>query len=186
MDAVRNWVRGIAVLMLFAGVIEMMLPTGDLRKYARTALGLLVVLGVIGPLAQWKAAVPAAFPNVFERVPAGGRDLDERERRLLEWQAEAIALQMPGVKSASAEVILAPEPSAVGARLRVDMVNVRLGAGGVRPVVPVETRGSRPTASQSGPGSSPEADAELVSQVRAAIALRFGIPPDRVRVTYVR
>lgn len=70
--------------------------------------------------------------------------------------------------------------------MRVDMVNVRLGAGGVRPVVPVETRGSRPTASQSGPGSSPEADAELVSQVRAAIALRFGIPPDRVRVTYVR
>lgn len=49
-EAVRLWVRGIILVLFLAGVLEMILPDTDVKRFARVAVGLFIVLAVGRPL----------------------------------------------------------------------------------------------------------------------------------------
>ena len=51
-DILQAWARQLVFLALFATVMEMLLPAGELRRYAKMVLGLVVILAVLDPLLQ--------------------------------------------------------------------------------------------------------------------------------------
>lgn len=51
-DLIRVWVEQLVFLILFVTVVEMMLPAGELRRYTKMVLGLVVILAVLDPLLQ--------------------------------------------------------------------------------------------------------------------------------------
>ncbi len=179
MQGIKDWVRGIAVLTVFAGAVDMVLPEGDLRKYARAALGMLIVLCVVAPLARMISGGPPV-EDLYFPAPASASSLDDRTARALEWQAEALARAVPGVNGAKATVKM---KDSVGWPLPrgpagVESVTVRVSAGApsgdVEAVTPVGGDAGQP------PGGS--GSGELAEMVREVISARFGIAPEAVTV----
>ncbi|MCL6581699.1 MAG: stage III sporulation protein AF [Firmicutes bacterium] len=131
-EALRAWVREIVTVLVLAGLVEMLLPAGESRRFARVALGLFVVLAVARPvlalvgggvsldrdlaaLASWGLGYAPAGTTPLER----GAELREasRERVLaaaraaLETQVAALANRDPEVARAEAEVVLVSDPA---------------------------------------------------------------------------
>lgn len=55
MQSVTAWVQQIAFLVLFAGLVEIVLPSGEVRKAVRLVVGLVVMLAVVEPFTGWVA-----------------------------------------------------------------------------------------------------------------------------------
>jgi len=131
-EALRTWVREVVTLLVLAGLVEMLLPAGGSRRFARVALGLFVVLAVARPvlalvggdvsldrdlaaLASWGLGYAPAGATPLER----GAELREasRERVLaasraaLETQVAVLAGRDPEVARAEAEVVLVSNPA---------------------------------------------------------------------------
>lgn len=50
---VWRWMEQLAFLVLFAGLVEIALPSGDVRKAVRLLAGLVVMLAVVEPFTGW-------------------------------------------------------------------------------------------------------------------------------------
>lgn len=150
LEALRQWVRTIVVVVLLAGLLELLAPAGGTRRLVRLVLGLCVVATVVAPLAAivrggagvagmagaaGVGAAPAAA-GVGAAGPASAGPLadslvalnatlsSEAGARAVAKRAEAAALRVRGVAAARATVEL--EAASVR-RLRVAL---RLGGGG--------------------------------------------------------
>ena len=175
-QAVKEWIRGVAILMVFAGAVDMALPEGDLRKYARTAMGMLIVLSVVAPFAGIITG-GTAFRGVFLTAPASSTDLDRKTASALEWQAETLARAIPGVRWARARVDM--KDSSGWALPRRDGV-----VEGVRLTISAETGGDVEAAATSVPADS-RRGRELAAAVRAVVSAGFGVAAERVVVEVV-
>ncbi len=74
MQGLDAWIHGLVALLFLAGIAELLLPSGTFKGYARSFLGLLVLLGVLRPVVglmqgQWRLAWPA-LPAVSSAGPA--------------------------------------------------------------------------------------------------------------------
>lgn len=166
-------------MTVFAGAVDMALPEGDLRKYARTVLGMLIVLCVVAPLAE---IVSGDLPvqGVFVPAPASSADFDEQAARAFEWQAETLARAVPGVKWARAAVEMKDAGGWALPRREgvVEGVTITVSAGSGGEVEAVAPAGVVP---------APAGDErELADAVREVVAARFGIAGDRVVVNVAR
>lgn len=142
-ESLRLWVEEIIIVLVLGGLVEMILPETEMKRFARVAVGLFVVLAVGRPVL---AALGGGF--IFDRELAGlgswelglapggtggfaggsqdplGRGLEMRElsrdrvlaatRAALETQLAALAERDTDVASATAEVDLATDPSSPG------------------------------------------------------------------------
>lgn len=156
-----TWIRELAALVLLAGIAELLLPTGRMKGYARSLLGLLVLLGVLQPLVglvhgQISLQLPAiGAPTLATSatdqaaVAAAGQSFE----RLVAGQVVRIAEQEPGVASASATVTFA-------ANLRTPQA-------------------AQVWIATTGAGLS---SAAVTGQVRAAVASGLGVSPNDVTV----
>ena len=52
MDALREIVRGIAIIIIFAGFLEMLLPQNEMRRYLQVIVGLFIIVSIIAPLSE--------------------------------------------------------------------------------------------------------------------------------------
>ncbi|MFC0188314.1 stage III sporulation protein AF [Fictibacillus aquaticus] len=52
MELLTGWVSNIILLILLAGIIEMLLPDSSFQKYIRLVIGLLLILAMLTPLLQ--------------------------------------------------------------------------------------------------------------------------------------
>lgn len=136
-EGVRLWVREILLVVFLAGVLEMLLPETDTKRFARVAIGFFVVLAVGRPLLNFigsGASLDRGLAGLgtweLEIAPAGStssatdplrlgsefRDAS-RERALaaaraaLETQVVALAERDPEVAEAEAGVALLSDPS---------------------------------------------------------------------------
>ena len=136
-EGVRLWVREILIVLFLAGVLEMLLPETDTKRFARVAIGFFVVLAVGRPLLNFigsGASLDRGLAGLgtweLEIAPAGStssatdplrlgsefRDAS-RERALaaaraaLETQVVALAERDPEVAEAEAGVALLSDPS---------------------------------------------------------------------------
>jgi len=136
-EGVRLWVREILIVLFLAGVLEMLLPETDTKRFARVAIGFFVVLAVGRPLLNFigsGASLDRGLAGLgtweLELAPAGStssatdplrlgsefRDAS-RERALaaaraaLETQVVALAERDPEVAEAEAGVALLSDPS---------------------------------------------------------------------------
>ncbi|MCL6449725.1 MAG: stage III sporulation protein AF [Acetobacteraceae bacterium] len=163
----RAWVSGLVVAVLLAGLVEMVLPRGETRRYVRLVTGLVVLLAVALPLfslvrmelapaggATGQAGTGGLAPPGQPAPPAAPRSpalgaLAEFNRRaslsLAQWglerQVEGMALGSGGVAAARASVQL--EGGQDGAPPRVSWVFLQVwpqqapGVRGIRPIEPV-------------------------------------------------
>jgi stage III sporulation protein AF len=46
----KDWVTSIVVVILFLALVDMIMPSGSLKKYARLATGLIVIIVIIKPI----------------------------------------------------------------------------------------------------------------------------------------
>lgn len=53
LDAAAAWVRQLIFLALFASFFELLLPSGALQKFVRVIVGLLIMLAVLRPAAEF-------------------------------------------------------------------------------------------------------------------------------------
>ena len=67
MQILIQMVRQIAMLTLFAVFVEMLLPKGDMQKFARMVMGLLLLVVVLNPLL---AVLETSMPQVGSRSKA--------------------------------------------------------------------------------------------------------------------
>lgn len=126
MEALRNWLRSVVVIIVLASFLEYLLPGDELRRYVRMVVNLLLVLALVGPIVQiirrpptglaWPAVVGPPQEQTAELVSAGQRlsaqaqslFVKEGAGRLSKRIAE-VAAMVQGVASADADVVLDSE-----------------------------------------------------------------------------
>jgi len=185
------WMRQLIFIILFATVAEVLLPAGDLRRYVKMVLGLVVIVAMITPAADlWKgadwlesllfveldAAVPAgnsAWTKEEDPTAKGVRLAEEALAGVLErWAAEdagetAIAGETTQAWGAAAQ---AGTGELVALLLAVDQVEE---AGVTRP-------GERPAITiKAVPGADLE---QLTGKVQRIAGAVLGVPPAEIVV----
>ncbi|HCW51972.1 MAG TPA: hypothetical protein DGR79_07945 [Clostridiales bacterium] len=134
-EALRLWTREIVLVLFLAGLLEMLLPEGDLKRFGRVAVGFFVMLAVARPvlallgggfavdhtlasMSVWEFSGGAAVAGLEGALEHGARIREaSRDRALaavrasLESQIEAVAMREEGVAAAQAVVDLDTDPS---------------------------------------------------------------------------
>ncbi|MGE5589700.1 MAG: stage III sporulation protein AF [Bacillota bacterium] len=133
MQEVKEWALAIAGIVVFASLLEMLVPTGALKRYVQLAMGLLVLLTLLTPVLgvlqrthdlAWEAGAawaPGALSldAVLSRADAlrsgNVRRQTELYRQSLEAAAAIQAQRALGGRPAAASVELGPPPADGGA-----------------------------------------------------------------------
>jgi len=204
--ALIEWVRSLVVLVVLASLLEMMLPTGGMKRFVRLSMGLLILLGVVRPLVSLLGGQAAFAPDLLQesdgRLPSLNQIMVEanqfqaRSRALLleevrnrvTHQAETAALAVEGVAEADVAVELAGGPALESVYVENVTVTLMLGSrfGHVRPVQPVRVGGSGGQADEAGGEVTdraplPEEEA-LAEAVRRQVAEQLGMDMHSVTV----
>lgn len=205
MEAVKEWLRGLVLLVVLASLLELLLPMGSMKRFVRMTMGLLIILGVVRPvvalLGQELTLEPALLMAEDSRLPTVDQImaeadrfqarneellLREAERSLGEQLREAVR-RVAGGHDAAVEVRLAP---AGAGDYRVEGVKVTVrpgsgrrtsGFGKVQPVAPVRI-GDRaePEAQPAGVAGRPdESELALVEAIRREVSAHLGLEDGR-------
>lgn len=135
MEALSRWMQQLAFLVLFAGFVEIALPSGEVRKAVRLVAGLVVMLAVVEPLAGWVTGPAAGWLDAFamrtaidgaayiEAGEALARESAGQARELWKSQAErelgAMLGLVEGVRRAEVAIDLDERLGARGVSVRV-------------------------------------------------------------------
>ncbi len=66
LEAISGWLRHMVILVLFAAILDMILPSSTMQKYVRAVIGLVIVLSLLLPIralfngvmsGKWEAAI---------------------------------------------------------------------------------------------------------------------------------
>ena len=47
---VRGWIISLTVIVMIYSIVELMMPEGNLNKFARVVLGLMISLAILSPI----------------------------------------------------------------------------------------------------------------------------------------
>jgi len=195
----REWVKQLILIVSLAAFLDLILPSGNIRRFARVVVGLFVLMALVNPLllllrqdVSWSPA------GLEERVFAGeglrgvagqGEALAEKAkeqalalyRRQLEEQAEALVLSLEEVTRARAQVFLGE-----GAGDVIGLVLWVKGEGepgnGVSLVEPVQIRVSKGGEAGSREGGEDTLPAALEGKIRAVLTTFFDLKPETISV----
>ncbi len=214
MAALSDWIRTLILVVLLASFLEMVLPGGEVRKFVRLVVGLLVVLAVVDPLVRWlptggawllRPTAPRSETTAeIDRWLAQGQALTQRGaeavmsryRQVVGQQAASLAALTAGVP-ADAQVQLDADGRLVGLQVWLHGEDLeqrsRDLAGGRDTMLPTApwhegAGGDGLTRAVSGDASglvSGRAGREAVNQrVRHLLATLYGLAPEQVQVTW--
>lgn len=183
LDAVVAWVRQLVFLALFAAFFELLLPSGALQKFIRVIVGLLIMLAVLRPAADFFAAhlsggaAPAlctllAEPRAQADAAAAEKTVRAVYKRELERQLEAAVDAVQGVAAVRGEVFLAQESD---------------GAAKVRKVVlhiwPEEARAARGIrVDLREKEEAAELNAQTVNKIKQMVCALYQLAPEAVEM----
>ena len=180
MDAIFSLARKLALLAVFAGFCELLLPSGKFRSFIRFGVGLVVIALMLQPLAQLRGlkfdpeellgreGAPPASVEGEDWVRAQTQDLVEKE--LARQVGEYLAQEYPQYE---ARVTLDVSFTAQGQLEEFRGMRVALYPAGeeIEPIAPVVI--GRET--QEGPPLPPGLATEL--------ARHLGVSPDKITLT---
>ena len=123
MNTLTEIIRNLVILAFLSLVLELVLPRGNMAKYVRLVMGLLVILVVIQPLltlsgGDWSELAESVFhqqaEDNTEAIVSDGNNMADQwsETALAEYEAtvadqvEAMALTVDGVEAAMAEAVI--------------------------------------------------------------------------------
>lgn len=110
MDTIRQWLIGIVAAGILAAVSHTLTPQGTVKRVARMAGGLLVMLAVIQPLLKLDTSAAISFSTEqYEReLDISAKKMDEAEesvmKKLIEEQTAAYILREAGIMGLSLKV----------------------------------------------------------------------------------
>lgn len=191
MEALKEWVRGLVLLVIVASLFEMLLPMSAMKKYVRMAMGLLIVLSVVRPVVgllgqpvqfdpELLVSESSAVPSLSQIMAQAGQFRERNERLLrqevqerLAQEARQAARGIGGIADAAVAVQVRPSRGLDSYQIEAITVTAQLGSrfGQVRPVDPVKTGAGEP-ATERKPAV---ADPVLANSIRQAVAERLGI-----------
>ena len=119
----RHYVRQLVLIVVLAGFVDMLLPLGQMRKFAQVVVGLFIIMALLDPLLLLFQQDITLNPmdlglaaSTWEKggTGDGGRLLAEKiegqvihhYQRRLEEQVRALVLSLEGVNQARAQVFL--------------------------------------------------------------------------------
>ncbi len=83
MEWIRDWIMQIAGVIVLSAICEVIMPNGEMKKYVRPVIGLVLVFAVIKPVLGFSAERPD-FPRAGETQRQAAelqKNLDETKRR---------------------------------------------------------------------------------------------------------
>lgn len=208
MEGIKEWVKGLVLLALLASCLELVLPMGNMKRYVKLTMGLLIVLATLKPIFGFLGQPVAVTADFLETdaptgVPTLGQILASAEAFREKNQALAVgevesglsaeaaraARSVKGVADAVAEVQV--EEGTQNVTIKAVTVRIIAGEPGemlpVHPVDPVAPVGAGNPASP-GPQDAKMSATEkrLADSVRREVAARLGLEadPGKVRVVF--
>ena len=124
MEVVSGIIRDLVILAFISLLLELLLPRGNMAKYARLVMGLLVIMVITQPLlslsgVDWEDIPAVVFHAEDDTavILAEGEEISAgwSEQALAEYeetvaaQVEAMALTVEGVEDAKAEAVIADD-----------------------------------------------------------------------------
>lgn len=113
METIREIIRGIAIIIIFAGFLEMLLPDNEMRRYIQLVVGLFVIVSMLSPLtklmgsgggidvAAWQ---PIANDNTAKIIDKGKAIAANEQERLRAGNQERILAQISALAKLHSEV----------------------------------------------------------------------------------
>jgi len=101
--AITDWVRNIALIVLFASFLELLLPTSGMQRFVRVIMGLLILLAILTPVvdalqshrAPEVPALGGQGGQAADRVRSGAEAvIRERDRLAVEMYKKELARQI--------------------------------------------------------------------------------------------
>ncbi|MGI6357341.1 MAG: stage III sporulation protein AF [Bacillota bacterium] len=197
--ALRQFVQNVIVLMLLGTFLQMILPEGNMRRYAQLAVGLIMVLVLLTPLLQL-SRIPfdlgvslsqATISAAWEELQVRGKVWQEQnDQTLLKTYRQSLAEQVQQLVELSGEMkLLSCQIELVEERQADDFgrilsleVQVSRQQEWVQPVTavwPVQV-GDAKGVQRTGPSANLASDAALVQSV---LANHFVLDAEQVSVT---
>jgi len=203
METLRLLVQNLIIIVVLAVTLEMILPNGEMRRYTRTVLGLMIIVAVVQAVSglsggglfkeveeyAWRSeAVSQQAVDVMEQ----GRRLEAGNRR------QAVDQYKKGVeKQISALVGVDGKVKLVGAALKVQddpaqkdfgrimEINLILGREGIiKAVEPVSVAVGGEGSQLPVPGQPPPELSAAASKTARVVANFYNIPQEQVRVSF--
>lgn len=197
-EAVKQFVQNVIVIMLLAAFLQLVLPEGGMRRYAQLAVGLIMVLTLLTPLLQLSQTRfdlsellgQATMRTSLEELKVKGQVWQQQnDQTLLNSYRQALTDQIRQVVEASGEV----EVSACDFELVEDReaddfgriiqmkVSLRWRSDVVQPVSAVRPVQVGDAASESPSTVTPLAT-ERAAELRRVLANHFVLTADHVAV----
>lgn len=117
---IADYVKSLGAVVFLCAVIEMLLPEGAFAKYARLAMGLIVMSVMAAPLAgnySPEKLLPALEPNTFDSAAAQA-EIDAQVLALHKANLEKIASEAVGGESVFIDIAPSGEVTRVTARIK--------------------------------------------------------------------
>jgi len=190
LDALQDLVRELVVLVILAVLLELLLPEGDLRRYVRMVLGLLIIVAALQTAVSfWNRDLAADLSWVTlsrpdqevtqEFIREGERLWQLGQAQAMEEYEEGLARQIRALAGLNQEVAVAdvnvrftPGRTAGEPGRLEEVVLIVGGPHGGAAEVPVGAH----------PESRPAADPEAVARLRGLVADFYGLTPEQVKV----
>lgn len=135
MDILQDIVRSVALIILFAGFMEMLLPDTEMRRYIQVVVGLFVVVSLVTPLItlihKEKNFAVASWQYIPEdntkKVIENGKKIAQQQQEKIESEADKrIATQInaltklhAGVKEAEVKIEKNPQDGLVRVKIKL-------------------------------------------------------------------
>lgn len=209
MDIIRSLIQNLIVIIILAVLLEMFLPAGELRKFVKMVMGLLIIVAVVqavGNLIHWDYAgdFPAltAQGNQYkppEIMEAGKKLAEDQQQKALEEYKNGIARQAMALVSSNnkvsilgVDVKVQTDQSEPGYGQLKEIIltvgpknerNERQSSGtGIKEVEPVLVRPDTAVASDGAEVAEKQPPQEVVSSLVATLANFYNLSPEQVKV----
>ncbi len=201
LEFIREWVLGIVMLLMFIVLLEMLLPSGRIKKYANLVTGFILIIAIVNPPLKYFGSntLPAEMidweSNYIDRevIQLDSKLLEEEQtrqivelyRKKLIQQLEYTALDVEGVGSVTADVIINEdyESETFGEIKRAYLAVTEKEKDGrdkkIKKVEKVSVGGNDAVLSKT----EERLDAELEEKLREKVGSLFGIHGDAIVIS---
>lgn len=202
METIRLLVQNLIIIVVLAVLLEMLLPNGEMRRYTKMVMGLMVIVAVFqaahgltgGGLFReieeyaWRSGGEGSPVDILEqgrRIEADNRTKAlEQYRKGLERQISSLVALDGKVSLAGAEVKIQDDPARKDFG-RVQEINLILDQGeGVKTVESVSVMVEKEKQLEKTAGEPPREYAEAARKAARTVANFYNLPQEQIKVKF--
>lgn len=203
METLRLLVQNLIIIVILAVLLEMLLPNGEMRRYTKMVMGLMVIVAVVQAVSgitggslfgeieeyTWRSAPDQG--KRFDILEQGQKINDDNRKKALEQYKKGVERQISAlvgvdgkVRLVEADLNIEDDPSKKEFG-RIKEVKLRLGREeGVKTVEPISVMvGEKKPGPEQGGEPPPELSRAALKAART-VANFYNLSQEQVKVTY--